>query len=121
MINIEWIELRPEDPGVLVKLPERLEVPEACTVPQALQALGYTQRQILDMLEKKAVAVFGLYATEQTVLHENDRLEILDGLNFDPMESRRRRAQHKADAKARERALAGGKPARRSTPRRPID
>ncbi len=121
MINIEWIELKPEDPGVLDKLPKSAQVPHACTVPQALQALGYSQLQIRGLLDQKAVAVFGLYATEQTVLHENDRLEILDGLSFDPMESRRRRAQHKADAKARDRALAGGKLPRRSASKTAID
>lgn len=121
MITIEWIELRPEDPGLLERGPERVQVPEMCTVPGALTILGYSQAQTQTLLDQKAVAVFGLYATEQTVLHENDRLEILDGLNFDPMESRRRRAQHKADAKARERALKGGKPPRRSARKRPND
>ena len=121
MINIEWIELRPEDPGLLNHLPKRFQVADACIVPRALLQLGYSQDQIQTMLEQKAVAVFGLYATEETVLHECDRLEILDGLNFDPMESRRRRAQHKADAKARERALADGKPPRQSGRKRPND
>ena len=46
------------------------------------------------MLERRAVAIHGMYATESTILFEGDRLEILDELQFDPMESRRRRAQH---------------------------
>lgn len=96
MIRIQWIELKPEDGGILSREPSALEVPTGCTVPQALQLLGFTPETVHKLIESRAVAVFGLYSTEHTVLQEGDRLEILDELKFDPMASRRRRAQHKA-------------------------
>lgn len=82
-----------------------LEVPAACTVAQALKTIGLHDSQIAALLNQRAVAVYGLYATENMVLHEGDRLEILDDLKFDPMESRRRRAQHKVVTK-RQKELA---------------
>nr|WP_306815328.1 RnfH family protein [Limnobacter parvus] len=85
--------------------PKLLEIPVGSTVVQALKAIGVADERICQLLEQRAVAVFGLYATENTVLHPDDRLEILDELNFDPMESRRRRAQHKVLTK-RQKELA---------------
>lgn len=105
MIHIQWLELKPEHGGVLIQQPNSLEIPAESTVPVALKTIGLTEARISTLLEQCAVAVFGLYATETTVLHEGDRLEILDELNFDPMESRRRRAQHKVVTK-RQKELA---------------
>ena len=93
MIRIQWIDLNTADGGVVNRLPAQFEIAQGSTVPQALAALGFGSARISEMLEQRAVAVFGMYATENTVLFEGDRLEILDGLQFDPMESRRRRAR----------------------------
>lgn len=105
MIRIQWIQLNGADGGVVSRLPAQFEIPQGTTVPQALAALGFDSTRISEILEQRAVAVFGMYATENTVLFEGDRLEILDGLQFDPMESRRRRARHKTLTK-REKELA---------------
>lgn len=105
MIQIQWLELKPSDGGVLTQAPAILEMPTGSTVAQALKTIGLSDSQIAKLLSQRAVAVFGLYATENTVLHEGDRLEILDDLKFDPMESRRRRAQHKVVTK-RQKELA---------------
>lgn len=105
MIRIHWIELNIADGGVITRAPLQLDIPHGSTVPQALAALGLDPNRISVMLEQRAVAVFGMYATENTVLFEDDRLEILDGLQFDPMESRRRRARHKTLSK-RQKELA---------------
>ncbi|BET26083.1 putative ubiquitin-RnfH superfamily antitoxin RatB of RatAB toxin-antitoxin module [Limnobacter thiooxidans] len=105
MIHIQWLELKPRDAGALTALPEVLQLPTHSSVGQALLAIGLDPVRIQNLLEQRAVAVFGLYATENTVLHDGDRLEILDGLKFDPMDSRRRRAQHKVLTK-RQKELA---------------
>lgn len=105
MIRIQWIELGPKDPGVLTRAAQTLVIPAASSVIEALMAIGLPAGQIKNLLKQRAVAVHGLYATENTVLFEGDRLEILDALNFDPMESRRRRAQHKVLSK-RQKELA---------------
>ncbi|HAV74837.1 MAG: RnfH family protein [Limnobacter sp.] len=86
-------------------MPKPLNVPEKTTVEQALQAIGLSSERIALLLKERAVAVYGLYATEGMLLHPGDRIEILDGLSFDPMESRRRRAQHKVLTK-RQKELA---------------
>lgn len=114
MITIEWIELHSHDPGVLNRKPAKLELPSGTVVPAALATLGYAPEQIDEMLSKRAVAVFGLYATAHTVLHAGDRLEILDTLQFNPMESRRRRQAHKIQ-------VEGKKPPRKSVKRIQID
>lgn len=105
MIQVQWLELKPKDAGVLTAPPEVLNLPPQSTVRQALLAIGLDLARVKDLLEQRAVAVYGLYATECTVLHHGDRIEILDGLKFDPMDSRRRRAQHKVLTK-RQKELA---------------
>ena len=105
MIQIQWLELKPSDGGLLTREPAILEIPSGSTVVQALKAIGLGEPHIADLLNARAVAVYGLYATPSTVLFEGDRLEILDELKFDPMESRRRRAQHKVVTK-RQKELA---------------
>lgn len=102
---VHWLELGPGDGGVLTSTPTPLNLPEKATVEQALQAIGLSGERINLLLTERAVAVYGLYATEGMVLHSGDRIDILDGLSFDPMESRRRRAQHKVLTK-RQKELA---------------
>jgi uncharacterized protein len=86
VILVQWLELKASDGGILTRIPATILLPSVSTVAQALNAIG-------------------LYATENTLLHDGDRLEILDDLKFDPMESRRRRARHKVKTK-REKELA---------------
>lgn len=102
---VHWLELGPGDDGVISASPTAINLPEKTTIEQALQAIGIDNARIARLLKERAVAVYGLYATGGTVLHPGDRIEILDGLNFDPMESRRRRAQHKVLTK-RQKELA---------------
>lgn len=106
-MNIQVIELRAEDGGMLNRQPSVLNLNEPFSVSHALGLLGYSPLTAHEMLNKRAVAVFGLYATAETTLCEGDRLEILDDLRFDPKDSRRRRAEHKAES-------VPGKPQRRS-------
>lgn len=104
-MQVQWLELKPTDGGVLDGQPHTLDLPESSTVAQALSQIGLDAPTIEKLLQERAVAVFGQYALENTVLYAGDRIEILDRLNFDPMESRRRRAQHKVVTK-RQKELA---------------
>lgn len=74
----------------------QLELPQGATVAQALAASGLaTQWPDCDPWAH-GVAVFGVLRPASFVLRPGDRIEILRPLHFDPMESRRRRARHKA-------------------------
>ena len=75
--------------------PKSVQMPNECTVEQALEEIGLCAANIPQLIENKSVAVFGVTAIKGQVLHEGDRLELLDDLRFDPMNSRRRRAEHK--------------------------
>ncbi|KRA52776.1 protein rnfH [Pseudoxanthomonas sp. Root65] len=63
-----------------------LDLPEGATVSEALAASGFADAG------HPAVAIHGVNATVETVLNENDRVEVLRPLLIDPKEARRRRA-----------------------------
>ena len=56
----------------------------------ALDAAGWT----LDA-EFTALAVFGVAAAADTILHEGDRVELLRALQADPKQARRLRAERR--------------------------
>ena len=70
-----------------------IELAEQATVGDALQAAHWT----LDA-EFVGLAVFGQAAAMATLLHDGDRIELLRGLQIDPKQARRLRAER---AKAR--------------------
>lgn len=94
-IEVSWIRLNPEDPGLLTRCPQPLHLPSNSTVYQGLLAIGISETTAHKLFKARSVAVFGVYALESTVLHAGDRIEILDKLLADPMESRSRRVAHK--------------------------
>lgn len=94
-IEVSWIRLNPEDPGVLTRLPQLISLQEGSTVLEGLLQIGLPQSTAHKLLKTRAVAIFGVYALESTLLHTGDRIEILDKLLADPMESRSRRVAHK--------------------------
>ncbi|HSD17238.1 MAG TPA: RnfH family protein [Thermomonas sp.] len=67
-----------------------VEVREGATVDEALQAAGWT----FDA-EFIGVAVFGVAAGTDTLLHEGDRVELLRALQLDPKQARRLRAERR--------------------------
>jgi uncharacterized protein len=105
VILVHWLELKPETGGIIEQPPIPLQLPSGTTVAQALRQIGLSDDKAMELLKNRAVAVYGHYAIEDTVLHDGDRLEILDALIFNPMESRRRRALHKVKTK-RQKELA---------------
>ncbi len=94
-IQVSLFILKPEDAGVVERLPMLFVLPEGATVGQLLTLSGLDGVSQNTFFAERAVAVFGEIAQIDTVLHNLDRVEILDRLQFDPMQSRRRRALHK--------------------------
>ncbi|WP_245153703.1 RnfH family protein [Allopusillimonas ginsengisoli] len=65
------------------------------TLGQAIDRSGFAQQfPDYDMADLKA-GIFGQRCSRDHPLSEGDRVEIYRPLDFDPMESRRRRAQHR--------------------------
>ena len=74
---------------------KELSIPANSSVAQAVELSGFYQ----DFPEMKAVTpvvgIYGKVCTPERCVSEGDRIEIYRPLRFDPMESRRRRAEHK--------------------------
>lgn len=97
-IAVSCIILGSGDGGCLLREPSGLSLQAGVTVAQALeQFTGLGEADVAGLFSARRVAVFGVTAQAGDVLHEGDRIEVLDDLHFDPMESRRRRARHKAE------------------------
>ena len=64
-----------------------LDLPEGATVGDALAACGFFDAG------HPVVAVHGVIATLDTLLNDNDRVEVLRPLLIDPKEARRLRAR----------------------------
>lgn len=74
----------------------QVEVATGSTLQDALAASGF--REAFPQIDPIAagVGVFGIRRQADYVLADGDRVEVYRPLVFDPMESRRRRAAHKA-------------------------
>lgn len=70
-----------------------VDLADGANAGDALSASGWT----IDA-EFIGLAVFGIAATPATRLHDGDRLELLRGLQVDPKQARRLRADRKAKA-----------------------
>ncbi len=86
--------------SVVHALPDRvwdreLSLPAGATVAQALAASGFAQDFASLDPWAGGVGLFGKACQPDTLLHDGDRIEIYRPLDFDPMESRRRRAAHR--------------------------
>lgn len=83
MINVELIRAWPQRHELRV-----VEIVDAASVGDALAVAGWA----LDA-EFVGLAVFGQTATMATRLHDGDRIELLRGLQLDPKQARRLRAE----------------------------
>ena len=70
-----------------------LSVHDRCTAQQAVEISGLLQQFPNIQLSKVTLGVFGKPVSDNTILHDGDRLEIYRTLMLDPKESRRKRAQ----------------------------
>lgn len=80
-------------PGLVWR--RKLRLPAGATVGDALEA-GRFAEQMPGQGEAVSYGIFGQACREDHVLADGDRVEIYRPLAFDPMESRRRRAAHRA-------------------------
>jgi len=76
----------------------QLDVAAGTTIAEAIAASGVLVRFPEIDLARNKLGLFGKLKSADTVLHDGDRIEIYRPLQADPMESRRRRARHKAAA-----------------------
>ena len=76
----------------------QLDVDAGTTIAQAIAASGVLARFPEIDLARNKLGLFGKLKPADTVLRDGDRIEIYRPLQADPMESRRRRARHKAAA-----------------------
>ena len=76
----------------------QLEVAAGTTIAEAIAASGVLARFPEIDLARTKLGLFGKLKPADTVLRDGDRIEIYRPLQADPMESRRRRARHKAAA-----------------------
>lgn len=74
-----------------------LTVPEGTTVSHALAQSDLYQ--VHPEAKELAYGIFGERCQPETVLQNKDRIEVYRPLVFDPMDSRRRRAAHRAEQK----------------------
>lgn len=77
---------------------ETLDIRVGSTIVEAIAVSGVLARFPEIDLTRHKVGLFGKLRPTDTVLRDGDRIEIYRPLQADPMESRRRRAQHKAAA-----------------------
>lgn len=72
-----------------------LQLHPGATVYQALLASGYAQQFPDRPISALRVGIYGQECSQDRELAQGDRVEIYRPLDFDPMESRRRRAAHR--------------------------
>ncbi len=77
---------------------QALSVPAQTTAAEALALSRLYQDH--PEAQTLAMGIYGDLCQPQTPLQQGDRLEVYRQLVFDPMESRRRRAEHRSQAKA---------------------
>ena len=90
-MTVEVVYARPEQQVLM-----RLRLPLGATVAQAIAASGLLERFSEIDLTRNRVGVFSRLVELDAVLQAGDRVEIYRPLQFDPKESRRRRAARKA-------------------------
>jgi len=86
---------------VVYALPERVwqesvRVPAGSTLLDAVQASGFSDHFPELDVHALPLGVYGARSASTRVVTDGDRVEIYRALTFDPMESRRRRAAHRA-------------------------
>lgn len=86
-MNIEVAYARSEQQLII-----EVQVPETCSVEQAIKLSGITSRFPEIDLSINKVGIFSQVCPLNTNLKENDRVEIYRCLLIDPMDARRQRA-----------------------------
>jgi putative ubiquitin-RnfH superfamily antitoxin RatB of RatAB toxin-antitoxin module len=96
MLKIQVCYVLPEDSFIA-----ELSLPEGATLAQAVRESGVLQRYPSIDLDTQKLGIFGKIKPPDTLLREGDRVEMYRPLQADPMETRRRRAKHRAASTGR--------------------
>ncbi|MFT0548348.1 RnfH family protein [Allopusillimonas ginsengisoli] len=80
---------------------KNLSMVPGATVVQAIADSGFFDCHPQYPRLALVAGIFGQVCAPERALQDGDRVEIYRPLNFDPMESRRRRAQHKQNRLSR--------------------
>lgn len=83
--------------GVEQQFWHKFDVPETCTVEEAIQLSGVLRRFPEIDLSVQRVGIFGKLAKMHAVLQEGDRVEIYRQITADPKAVRRRRVTTEDD------------------------
>lgn len=95
-VRVQVCYALPEDSFVT-----ELSLLEGATLAQAVRESGVLQRYPGIDLDTQKLGIFGKIKPVDTLLREGDRVEIYRPLQADPMETRRRRAKHRAASTGR--------------------
>ncbi len=87
-LNIEIVYALPHEQTLL-----RVQVPAGCTVSAAIQMSGILNNYPTINLAVNKFGIFGKLVKPDTILREQDRIEIYRPLLADPKEIRRQRTQ----------------------------
>ncbi len=87
-IAVEVVYARPHKVDLI-----RLSLPKGCTLRQAVEASGLSQKHNDIDIENGRFGIFGKITKPDLVLRDRDRVEIYRSLIADPKEVRRRRAE----------------------------
>lgn len=87
-INVEVVYALPQEQALL-----KLQVPEGCTVGEAVRLSGVLERHPEIDLAKNKLGIYGKLSKPDAVLRDRDRIEIYRPLIADPKEVRRQRAE----------------------------
>jgi putative ubiquitin-RnfH superfamily antitoxin RatB of RatAB toxin-antitoxin module len=90
-MQVELVFAMPVDPWR-----EILHLPAGTTLAEALAQSTFVQRYPEYADPMPPVGIHGERCAPERVLRDGDRIEVYRQLVFDPLESRRRRARHKA-------------------------
>jgi hypothetical protein len=71
----------------------KVEVPMHATVHDAIKKSGLLDQHTDILLNKNKVGIFGEIVSLDTVVNDNDRVEVYRALKMDPMDARRLRAE----------------------------
>ena len=82
---------------------QSLEIESGLSIAQALQRSHFYDEFPEMQQAELAVGIYGQACSIDRIVNAGDRIEIYRSLRFDPMESRRRRAEHKRKQQAQSR------------------
>lgn len=76
---------------------EQLEVPDECTLKQAIDLSGVLERMPFLDLEANRVGIYGKFAKLEDALKPGDRVEIYRAITADPLTVPRRNQEDDSD------------------------